>query len=157
MDEKVVEELLEEIAALTSGPAESSARLQAVCRLLAERVEHYDWVGFYLVDPAQPRSLILGPYVGAPTDHTRIPFGRGVCGRAASTGRTLEIPDVRAEDNYLACSLETRAEIVVPIFHEGGMTGQLDIDSHTAAPFDAGDRRLLAAVCRLCAPLTAER
>jgi len=116
-----------EAAGGSQGPAE---RLQTICRLLRDGLEGYDWVGFYLVDPAADRSLVLGPYEGEPTEHTRIPFGRGICGQAAERGETVVVDDVSQESNYLACSTAVQSEIVVPVYHGGSLVGELDIDSH---------------------------
>ncbi|HAK94730.1 MAG TPA: hypothetical protein DCM87_06930 [Planctomycetes bacterium] len=127
------------------------AKLAALCALLHRRVPHYDWVGFYLVDPARPRELVLGPFEGERTEHVRIPFGRGVCGRAAATGRTLVIDDVGAESNYLACSLKVKSEIVAPIVRDGAVRAELDIDSHTRAAFGEDDATFLEHLCAAAA------
>ncbi len=126
--------------------------LQELSALLKDAVPHYDWVGFYLVDPAADRELVLGPYAGAPTDHTRIPFGRGICGQAAATEQTFIVQDVSREGNYLSCSPDVQSEIVVPIMRDGKVIGELDIDSHALAPFTPEDRAFLE---RVCADLTA--
>jgi len=133
-------------------PAET---LERVCGLLRDAVPHYDWVGFYLVWPDEPRTLRLGPFVGAPTDHQRIPFGRGICGQVAERQESLVVPDVAAQDNYLACSLQVRAEVVVPVFVDGRFAGQLDIDSHTADPFAPEERPQLEELCARVAPVVA--
>lgn len=127
-------------------------KLLAVCELLRDSVAHYDWVGFYLVDPKSERGLILGPYKGEPTDHVRIRFGRGICGQVASSMRTKVVPDVKKEPNYLACSKCVLSEIVVPILRGGKLIGVLDIDSHEYAPFNDDDRNLLEDVCRSISP-----
>lgn len=114
--------------------------LQELSSLLHDAVDHYDWVGFYL---AQGRDLLLGPYVGEPTEHVRIPFGQGICGQAAESGKTFVVPDVTAESNYLACSLKVRSEIVVPIISNGEILGEIDIDSHTPEAFTEEDTLLL--------------
>ncbi len=137
----------EEIDEEMPGPS-----LHRVCRLLRERVAHYGWVGYYLAVPAQ-RLLVLGPFDGAPTEHIRIDYGTGICGQAAVRGEAFVVQDVRAESNYLACSLETRAEIVLPVFADGAFIGELDIDSHVHSPFAEQDERLLQAVVSLTAPL----
>ena len=103
-------------------------------------MEHYDWVGFYL---AEGRELVLGPFVGAPTEHVRIAFGHGVCGQVAESGETLVVPDVAAEANYLSCGSAVRSEVVVPIFADGEFVAQLDIDSHTRDPFSQGEVEFL--------------
>ena len=127
--------------------------LERICAVLKDEVSHYDWVGFYLFDPDAERELVLGPYVGAPTDHTRIPFGKGICGQAAATENTFIMQDVTQETNYLSCSPDVRSEIVVPILKEDVMVGELDIDSHALAPFTDQDQAFLDAVCAQVAPL----
>jgi L-methionine (R)-S-oxide reductase len=112
-------------------------------RLLAEAFPHYRWVGVYRL---AGDTLVLGPYVGAPTEHTRIPVGRGVCGTAVAEGKNQVVPDVRRLDNYLACSLETRSEVVVLIRRSGRIMGQIDADGHEVGAFDATDEALLEAV-----------
>ena len=113
---------------------------------LQQRLPHYNWVGFYLIEKGRPGEepmLVLGPYVGAETPHKRIPLNQGICGAAVSSGQTLVVDDVNSDPRYLACSLETKSEIVAPIFVKGGAVGELDIDSHTPAAFTDADRRLV--------------
>lgn len=121
-------------------------KLKKVCMLLDQEVPYFNWTGFYFKN-GDKDELVLGPYVGAETDHTVIPFGKGICGQVAVSGETFVVPDVAAQDNYLSCSIETKAEIVVPIFKDGKNIGQIDIDSHTADPFTAEDRELLEWLC----------
>jgi GAF domain-containing protein len=128
-------------------------KLKAIAELLRLAVPHYDWVGFYLADPERERELILGPYAGEPTEHTRIPFGRGACGRVAESLCTLLIPDVSREENYLSCSVKVKSEIVVPILKAGRFVAQMDIDSHAVNAFTDADRRFLERVCAALAPL----
>jgi GAF domain-containing protein len=113
---------------------------QIACRLPA-----YDWVGFYWLDPRDPRMLELGAFVGAPTEHTRIPVSSGICGAAVALGETIVVDDVRADPRYLSCSMETKSEIVVPIRAHGRVVGEIDIDSHSAAAFGPADRAFLEA------------
>jgi GAF domain-containing protein len=134
-------QLTETIETLLSEPDAGTA-LARVCRLLQDRLPHYDWVGFYIAIPEQ-RMLALGPFEGEPTDHLRIPYGRGVCGQSAEREESVLVQDVRNESNYLACSLRTRSELVVPVVHEGMYVGQIDIDSHTVAAFSEVDVQLL--------------
>ncbi len=136
---------VQKITADTSRPVE--ARLQGICDLLQSGVPYYDWVGFYFRD-GDLEELELGPYAGAPTEHTRIPFGKGICGQVAVSNQNFVVPDVSAQDNYIACSLNVRAEIVVPIFVGGKNIGQIDIDSHTPDPFSEADEAFLEFVCR---------
>ncbi|MBN2389961.1 MAG: GAF domain-containing protein [Anaerolineae bacterium] len=128
-------------------------KLHAICALLEREVAHYDWVGFYLVDPARERELLLGPFVGAPTEHMRIAFGQGICGQAADTEMTFVIQDVSQETNYLSCSPHVKSEIVVPIFKDGVVVGEIDIDSHALAPFTDTDDAFLEQVAALVAAL----
>ncbi|WP_276165275.1 GAF domain-containing protein [Zobellia alginiliquefaciens] len=117
-------------------------RLQKLCELLKETVPHYDWVGFYFKN-GNKEELKLGPYAGAPTDHTIIPFGKGICGQVAVSNQNFVVPDVQAQDNYIACSITVKAEIVVPLFINGKNIGQIDIDSNTPDPFTEEDERFL--------------
>ncbi len=128
-------------------------KLQSLCQLLTDKIPHYDWVGFYLVDAQNERELILGPYVGDPTDHVKIPFGRGICGQAAESGETFVVQDVSKEDNYLSCSVNVNSEIVLPIFKDGQVIGELDIDSHQISPFRDNDRIYLEKMCERIADL----
>jgi GAF domain-containing protein len=127
--------------------------LQGVVDAL-ERVEHYSWVGIYLVDGDE---LVLGPWNGPQaTEHVRIPVGQGVCGAAAASGETEVVDDVNADPRYLACFASTRSEIVVPIFHEGRVVGEIDIDSDRPAAFGGDDRaaleRIALQIGRCCVP-----
>ena len=118
--------------------------MQDICNLLHERMLKYNWVGFYMLEPGtQPPALVLETFVGAMTPHTRIPLHQGICGAAASSGKTIVVDDVTKDSRYLACSLETKSEIVVPIFVNKQVVGELDIDSHFAAAFGADDEALV--------------
>ncbi|MBD0832850.1 GAF domain-containing protein [Aestuariibaculum sediminum] len=121
-------------------------RLLKVCQLLEENISYYNWVGFYFKN-GDKEELKLGPYVGAPTDHTIIPFGKGICGQVAVSNENFVVPDVSAQDNYIACSITVKAEIVIPIFVNGQNIGQIDIDSNTPDPFTDKDERFLEFVC----------
>jgi L-methionine (R)-S-oxide reductase len=118
---------------------------------LQERISYFNWVGFYTIqkDGEGEPILVLGPYVGAITKHTRIPLHQGICGAAASSGNTVVVDDVQADPRYLACSIETKSEIVVPIRVKGEVVGELDIDSHPPAAFTADDRQLVEHCARL--------
>jgi L-methionine (R)-S-oxide reductase len=124
-------------------------KLAALCALLRDSVPYYNWVGIYRLDEQTKTNLVLGPFAGAPTEHIQIPFGAGVCGQAAVFQKTMIVPDVRKEQNYLACSPLVKAEIVVPISFAGTLRGVLDIDSHERAPFTDADRAFLERVCAL--------
>lgn len=108
----------------------SGVELQkSLVQWLDKEVSYYNWTGFYFMND-EKQQLEIGPYVGAYTDHTVIPYGRGICGQVAMSGKTFEVPDVHAQDNYLACSLATKSEIVVPIYKGENLVAQIDIDSH---------------------------
>ena len=145
--------IVQQVEVICETPGFRDEKLAQICTLLAENFEHYNWVGFYLTDPTADRELVLGPYVGAPTEHTRIPFGKGICGQAADTEKTFIIQDVSRETNYLSCSPDVQAEIVLPIIKNGRVMGELDIDSHHLAPFTSKDQQLLNEVCRIVAAL----
>lgn len=121
-------------------------RLLKICELLESEITHYNWVGFYFRN-GKKEELKLGPYIGAPTDHTIIPFGKGICGQVAVSNQNFVVPDVYAQDNYIACSITVKAEIVIPIFVNGENIGQIDIDSNTPNPFTEEDERFLEFVC----------
>lgn len=117
-------------------------KLLQLCTLLEENIAHYNWVGFYFANH-EAKTLHLGPYVGAPTDHTVIPFGKGICGQVAESNQNFVVPDVQAQDNYIACSFTVKSEIVVPLFVNGENIGQIDIDSNVLDPFTEADERFL--------------
>ena len=122
-------------------------RLLQICELLEAHVDYYNWVGFYFKN-GDKNELKLGPYVGEPTDHTIIPFGKGICGQVAVSNKNFVVPDVAAQNNYIACSITVKAEIVIPIFVNGENIGQIDIDSNTPDPFTQDDERFLEFVCQ---------
>jgi len=128
--------------------ADREEAMQHICALLYHEVPHYDWVGFYLVDPLSEKQLILGPYVGKPTEHTRIAFGEGICGQAAVSRETFIVDDVTLETNYLACSSSVQSEIVVPIITGGELIGEIDIDSDTRKAMGSQDKKLLESIAK---------
>jgi GAF domain-containing protein len=134
-------------SAIAAAPNGNGAMQQAV-RLLKDAMPHYTWVGIYLIDGEE---LVLGPFLGKPSPHTRIPLGRGICGAAATEKKTIIVDDVNADPRYLACSIETKSEIVVPIMDGAAVLGEIDIDSDRPAAFSAADRALLEQVASLLA------
>lgn len=120
-------------------------KLKEVCELLYDSVVYYDWVGFYF-SKEETRTLHLGPYVGETTEHTVIPFGKGICGQVAVSNETFVVDDVLAQDNYIACSITVKSEIVVPLFVNGKNIGQIDIDSHKKNAFTNEDKIFLEAL-----------
>ncbi len=131
------------------------AKLQAVCDLLRSEVRDYHWVGYYLVDRDSEQELVLGPFAGEPTEHTRIRFGQGICGQAASTLEVFVVDDVEAESNYLSCSPHVRSEFVAPVAYRGKLVGELDLDSHTPAAFGGEDSVFLKWVAEATAEAVA--
>ncbi len=127
--------LIAELDRLASSAASADALMNSIVALLYEKLTRYNWVGFYMIDAHDPNMLVLGPFRGGMTPHTRIPLNQGICGAAASSGRTVVVDDVNNDPRYLACSLETKSEIVVPVFAKGKVVGELDIDSHFLAAF----------------------
>lgn len=119
--------------------------LRKTAELLHSEISHYNWVGFYLLD-SQKEILILGPYAGAPTEHVRIPVGKGICGQVAESKQTMVVQDVTQQDNYLSCSIDVKSEIVVPIIQKGLFVAEIDIDSHEYAPFTMNDDQFLTAI-----------
>jgi GAF domain-containing protein len=139
--------------AIQQAPSYTEAMAQAV-NVLKEQMPDYAWVGIYLMDG---QELMLGPFRGKPSPHTRIPLNEGICGAAASTKATIIVDDVDADPRYLACSLETRSEIVVPIMRGSEVLGEIDIDSDKKAAFGPADRELLEAVAHLLAEKFAQQ
>ncbi len=125
------------------------ASLDKMAAALKENFAHYTGVYIYLL---QGETLVLGPYRGRPTEHTRIPIGAGICGRAARVKETVTVDDVNADAEYIACSLDTRSEIVVPIMRGSRVFGEIDIDSDVPAAFTGDDRKFLEQVTRAIAP-----
>jgi GAF domain-containing protein len=128
--------------------------MKGIVELLRAQMLKYNWVGFYMLEPgSNPPALVLGHFQGAMTPHTRIPLNQGICGAAASSGKTVVVDDVASDPRYLACSLETKSEIVVPVFVRGKVVGELDIDSHFPAAFTFSDRELV----EYCAQIVGKR
>ena len=139
-------------SAVAAAPNANSAMKQVV-QLLKDAMPAYTWVGIYVLDGEE---LVLGPFLGKPSPHTRIPLDRGICGAAATEKATIVVDDVNADPRYLACSIETKSEIVVPIMQDGEVFGEIDIDSDRPAAFGAADRALLEPVAALLAERLAE-
>src|ERR1700682_710109 len=149
-----IEEVRNEITALAERSPAAKNLMQGVCQQLHERMLKYNWVGFYMLEAgARPPMLVLEAFVGAMTPHTRIPLNQGICGAAASSGRTVVVDDVSKDPRYLACSLETKSEIVVPVFVGGTVVGELDVDSHFAAAFTPEHQDLV----QYCASLVGKK
>ncbi len=122
---------------------------EKIVRAIGERLSSYDWTGFYMLDPNDPKTLVLGPFAGAPTPHVRIPISQGICGAAVESGETVVVDDVNADPRYLSCSISTKSEIVVPIYASGRVVGEIDIDSHQPAAFTDRDQTFLEQIARI--------
>jgi L-methionine (R)-S-oxide reductase len=140
MDFESIKPRVEEV--LSQDSVTRNEKLLNICQLLQDNISYYNWVGFYFANH-ENKTLHLGPYVGAETDHTVIPFGKGICGQVAVSNENFVVPDVAAQDNYIACSFTVKSEIVVPLFVNGENIGQIDIDSHILNPFTEDDERFL--------------
>src|SRR6266478_1851896 len=149
-----VGEVRNEVDRLNSEAHTADQLMEGITLLLNKQMLKYNWVGFYMLEPgANPPILVLGHYQGAMTPHTRIPLNQGICGAAASSGKTIIVDDVQSDPRYLACSLETKSEIVVPVLARGQVAGELDIDSHFPSAFGVEDRELV----EYCASLVGKR
>lgn len=135
--------LFQQISAAIDRAPDANAALTETVALLKSTLPHYTWAGIYMLEGDE---LVLGPYLGKPSPHTRIPLNRGICGAAVSQQETIVVDDVNSDPRYLACSIDTQSEIVVPIMRDGRIYGEIDIDSDQPAAFGAGDRELLEAV-----------
>lgn len=129
-----------------------SEKLQGICDFLEAEISYYDWVGFYFKN-GDKEELKLAEYTGEETEHTIIPFGKGICGQVAVSNENFVVPDVSAQDNYISCGWKVKSEIVIPIFVNNENIGQIDIDSHTVDPFTKADEELLEFVCSHVATL----
>jgi GAF domain-containing protein len=145
--------LLRKTRGILKSSLDGDKKLKTVCKLLKDSVPYYNWVGFYIVDNRRKNELVLGPFEGEPTEHTRIPFGRGICGQAAELRQTFLVQDVSKETNYLSCSLNVKSEIVVPIFQKGEVVGELDVDSHSVSPFSREDSTFLKRIAEMASKI----
>jgi L-methionine (R)-S-oxide reductase len=145
-----IDEVRNEITELAQALPSAQQLMRRMVKLLHERMLKYNWVGFYMLEPgAKPPVLVLGAFEGAMTPHTRIPLNQGICGAAVSSGQTVVVDDVGKDPRYLACSLETKSEIVVPVFVHGKVVGELDVDSHFAAAFSSEHQDLVQHCAKL--------
>ena len=136
-------DLIPQLDALVATSTNIESLMKGIVALLHEKLTRYNWVGFYLLEKEGDHDiLVLGPFKGTMTPHTRIPLNQGICGAAASSGKTIVVDDVNTDPRYLACSLATKSEVVVPVFVRGKVVGELDIDSHFLAAFGPDDRKL---------------
>src|SRR6202047_3219551 len=149
-----IQEVCNEMSELAERSANADDLMRKMVKLLRERMLKYNWAGFYMLElGTQPPVLVLGAFDGATTPRTCIPLNQGICGAAASSGKTIVVDDVSKDPRYLACSLETKSEIVVPVFVAGRVAGELDIDSHFPAAFGIEDQQLV----QYCAELVGNK
>jgi L-methionine (R)-S-oxide reductase len=143
MQDHAFAQILREVRSFAETAAKLTALQDFIVEIIPSRLTYYNWTGFYMLDPNDPEILVLGPFRGAPTEHVRIPVNQGICGAAVAQNDTVIVDDVASDPRYLACSLETRSEIVVPIRVHGAVIGEIDIDSHDLAAFSPADRQFL--------------
>lgn len=157
MANRAFENIVSEIRRFAA-TAKDFLSLQEFCvQIIAEQLPDYNWVGFYMLDPEDDAVLVLGPYRGAATEHIRIPVTEGICGAAVAHGQTVIVDDVFADPRYLACSIETKSEIVVPIRVDERIVGEIDIDSHTLNAFGPEDRSFLEQCAEVLGQFLAKR
>ena len=144
--------LREKITKIIANNLTVEQKLKEICLLLQSSFDHFHWVGFYFVN-GEKKELKLSEFVGKPTEHTHIPFGKGICGQVALSNENFVVQDVQEQENYISCGMDVKSEIVVPIFQNGKNIGQIDIDSHDLSPFSKEDEKLLEEICKEVAGL----
>ncbi|MBG7611581.1 GAF domain-containing protein [Polaribacter sp. BAL334] len=144
--------LQQEIDTIFASKNTKDEKLQAICDFLESQISYYDWVGFYFKN-GDKNELKLAQFKGEPTEHTIIPFGKGICGQVAISNQNFVVQDVSEQENYISCGWKVKSEIVIPIFVNGENIGQIDIDSHTVSPFTKNDEILLEYTCQKVASL----
>ena len=147
-----ISQLKESITTVIESKKTISQKLQLICDYLNREIEYYDWVGFYFKN-GKKNELKLAEFSGEPTEHTVIPFGKGICGQVAISNENFIVSNVEDQDNYISCGFNVKSEIVIPIFVNGKNIGQIDIDSHTVNPFSKNDELLLEFVCQKVATI----
>jgi L-methionine (R)-S-oxide reductase len=147
-----IESIKSKIENIISLKTSLEEKLQGICDLLESEISHYDWVGFYFKN-GDKNELKLAQYTGEETEHTIIPFGKGICGQVALSNKNFVVQDVSEQENYISCGWKVKSEIVIPIFVNEENIGQIDIDSHTANIFNSDDEELLEFICRKVAEI----
>lgn len=141
-----LEKLKKKVLDIVNNQQNKQEKLQSICDYLESQISYYDWVGFYFKN-GDKNELKLAQFIGEPTEHTIIPFGKGICGQVAISNQNFVVQDVSEQDNYISCGWKVKSEIVIPIFVNGENIGQIDIDSHKVNPFTKSDEELLEFVC----------
>ena len=143
MCENAFARILSEVSKFAESANDLASLQNFIVEIIPNRLPYYNWTGFYMLDSDDAETLVLGPFRGAPTEHVRIPVSQGICGAAVARNDTVIVDDVHSDPRYLACSLETKSEIVVPIRANGAVAGEIDIDSHDLAAFSPQDKEFL--------------
>ncbi len=143
MSENSFAQILSEVSTFAEAANDLAALQNFIVEIIPQRLPYYNWTGFYMLDPDDSETLVLGSFHGAPTEHVRIPVSQGICGAAVAQNDTVIVDDVHSDPRYLACSVETSSEIVVPIRANDVVVGEIDIDSHDLAAFSTRDREFL--------------
>jgi L-methionine (R)-S-oxide reductase len=143
MSENTFAQILSEVSMFAKSAKDLASLQSFIVQIIGQRLSYYNWTGFYMLDPDDAETLVLGPFQGAPTEHVRIPVSQGICGAAVAQNGTVIVDDVHSDPRYLACSLETKSEIVVPIRANDAVVGEIDIDSHDLAAFSTRDKEFL--------------
>jgi len=143
----ILDDLQKEIDRIIKNTNTIENTLQGICDYLKSEINYYDWVGFYFKN-GNKEELKLAQYAGEETEHTIIPFGKGICGQVAVSNKNFVVQDVKAQNNYISCGWKVKSEIVIPIFVDGENIGQIDIDSHIINPFSSQDEELLEYICK---------
>jgi L-methionine (R)-S-oxide reductase len=143
MSENAFHQILSEVSTFARSANDLASLQDFIVEIIPQRLTYYNWTGFYMLDPGDSDTLVLGSFRGAPTEHVRIPVSQGICGAAVAQNNTVIVDDVHSDPRYLACSVETRSEIVVPIRANNAVVGEIDIDSHGLAAFTAQDKDFL--------------
>ena len=149
MNSKKIKEFVTNVILSTKTTREKQ---QVICDYLRNEISYYDWVGFYFKN-GDKEELKLAEFSGEPTEHTTIPFGKGICGQVAISNQNFVVQDVNEQSNYISCGWKVKSEIVIPIMVRNKNIGQIDIDSHTSKPFSETDEKLLMFICNKIATL----
>ncbi|HZV89030.1 MAG TPA: GAF domain-containing protein [Candidatus Binatus sp.] len=144
-------ELLQELQSYAPAAPTAESLMERIAKLLHEKITRYNWTGFYLVDPADANYLIVGPYAGSFTPNARIPLDTGLCGAAATSGKVVVVQDVSKDPRYLAGSSLVKSEIVVPIYANKRLAGELDIESYFADTFTKPEQEFIEACASVIA------
>jgi GAF domain-containing protein len=152
----VHKELLQELQNFAMTATSAQSLMEQIAKRMHEKMARYNWAGFYVVDPVDAGYLIVGPYAGSFTPNVRIPLDRGLCGAAAKSGQVVVVADVSKDPRYLAGSSLVKSEIVVPIFANKKLAGELDIESYFTDTFTRPEQEFVEACAKLVASYLAK-